>query len=117
MSRREVKQQLQPPIQKAATGLPVSLATTLTCTAVPVFVGIVSRDVPVGTPAVVLSIAVSVPVAPPVSVGAPGAAVVPVPIEVLISHPEALVELGIDIVPPVLPKRGVLATVPVRPVH
>lgn len=77
-----------------------------------------SLDVAVEAPPVELSIIrVSVPGAPPVSVGEPGAAVVPVPIEVLNSHPEELVESGMDIVPPVYPRRAVLATVPVGPVH
>lgn len=94
---------------KAAIGLAVSLAMTLTCTG-PVLVA-------VEAPTVVLPIGVSVAVAPPVPVGALVTAAVPVPVEVLISHPDPLVDAGMDMVPGVLPKRGLLATVPVGPVH
>lgn len=103
---------------KAAMGLLVSLAMTLTCTAVLVLVAPVSVDAPVEAPSVVLStIAVSVDVAPLVSVGTPVITEVSVPIELVISHPDPLVEVGIDIAAWVVPKRGVLATVPVGPVH
>lgn len=61
--------------------------------------------------------AVPVPVAPPVSEGAPVITVLPVPVEVDTSHPDALVEVGMAMVASVVPKSGVLATVPVGPVH
>lgn len=96
---------------KAAMGLAVSLAMTFTCTG-PVLVA-------VEAPSVVLPIGVSLGVAPPLSVGAlvMTAVPVPVPVDVLASQPDPLVDAGMDMVPGVLPKRGLLATVPVGPVH
>lgn len=99
-------------------GLLVSLAMTLTCTGVLVLVTLVSLDVPVEAPSVALPFAVSVTVGPLVSVGTPVITELPVPtIELVIPHPDPPVEVGIDIVAVVVPKRGVLATVPVGPVH
>lgn len=103
---------------KAAMGLLVSLAMTLTCTAVLVLVAPVSVDAPVEAPSVVLPIIpVSVAVAPLVSVGTPVITALPVPIELVISQPDPLVDFGIDMVAWVVPKRGLVATVPVGPVH
>lgn len=74
-------------------------------------------DVAVMSLSVALSIAVSVGVAPLVSVGTPVIPELPVPIEVDDdSHPDAL-EVGIDMVTGVLSNRGVLAPVPAGPVH
>lgn len=99
-------------------GLLVSLAMTLTCTAVLVLVAPVSVDVPVETTSVVLSIlAVSVAFVPLVSEGTPVITVLPVPIELVISQLDPLVEVGTDMVAWVVPERGVLATMPVGPVH
>lgn len=83
---------------KAATGLLVSLAITLTCTAVSVRVAPGSPDVPVEAPPVALPTAVPVAVASLDPVGALVAAAVPVPVEVLTSHPDPVVDFGMDMV-------------------